>query len=394
MIRPRMVSKIWRRHARELVKDRRTLFALLFIPALVVILFSVQREELSGELAEQGSTSHKVVIQGAPNAPEFASYLRAHRLTLTQVPDAQAAVRDKKAPAGIVIPRGFDSALAAGRQPRVVLISGERSLRAQFAQAALASAVQGYGRAVLVERLKTAGLPASAADPIAIEPRDVTTARQRAGSLLGEVLPFMLLGQVVGLMSGIASDVTVGEKERRTVESMLASPLTRREIATGKWLITASVGLLAGAVTLTATILALRFTSSGDGGGLQLPLAGLGVAAIGVVAIVLVLSSLQLAVGFFARTTQQAGVFLTPLVLIAFVPLFFFQTRSGSSVGALLYAMPALGPSLLIKFGVQETAHALAVPIVIVTSLLYAGLGLTIADRLFHSERALLRAGG
>ncbi len=391
MIRPRFVRMVAGRHLRDLFRERRTLLGLVLVPVLVVLLFSFQRDELTDELSSQQAGSHEIAVQGSANWPALVTRMRQQDLRVKEVEDAATIVGDKRKGIGLIIPPNAAADVAAGRQPSLVIVTGNPSLRTQFARARLSSVIDGFSDVIVAERLRDRGLSPSITEPFEVAEKDVTTPRERAGNLLGEILPFMLLGQVVGLMSGVATNVTVGEKERRTVEALLASPLTRREIVAAGWFVTLAVGLLAGSITLAATIASIIPSALGTS---ALPVAGIASAAVGMASAAVFLSAVQVTIGFFARTTQQAGVFMTPLIFIAFVPLFFFATKAGGSIGLPLYAAPGLGPALLIRFGIAETARDGAVLVTLISSLAYAGVGIMLADRLLHSERALLRAGG
>jgi sodium transport system permease protein len=394
VIRPSFVFLIARRHLRDLFRERRTILGIVLVPLLVVLLFTFQRDELSSEIAAQAGATARIAVQGSANGPKLMQYLDAKKIVAKAVADAEAAVRARSADVALIIGDGFDQAVARGTHAELIMVTGNRSVKTQLLQSRVTETIDAYGKQVLVRRLERAGLPASAAEPVSLTPRDITTSRERTGNLLGEILPFMLLGQVAGLMSGVATDVTAGEKERRTVEALLASPLTRREIVAGKWLVTLAIGLIAGTVTLTSVVGSVLASSGGLSEAGSLPLAGIGAAAIGLVAAALFLSSVQIAIGFYARSVQQASIFLTPLIFIAFIPLFFFTTKAGGAVGLPWYAIPGLGPALLLRYGIAETARAGALPVTIIASIVYAAAGVALADRLLNSERALLRAGG
>jgi sodium transport system permease protein len=366
------------------------------MPTIVVLVFAFSREELAGQIAEQTSLRHTVAVEGTANAEELVRFMGSRNLDVRAVEDAPAAVRDERAPVGVVIGRGFQRELRRNGRADVTILTGDRSFRSQFGQLAVRDALDAFSRRIVRGRLRAAGIPPRAAEAIRVVERDLASAAERTGSLLGEFLPLMVIAQVIGVMSGVATDMTVGEKERRTVEALLATPLTRREVALGKWLITMSIGSVAALLTLTVGVLAFRYTGASAlvDTARFLPPGAYARAALGVVGLVIVYSSVQLLVGFWARSSQQAGIVLSPLFFLAFIPLFLFEGQSGSSIATWLYATPVLGPVLLAKNGLAGTAATVAPLIATVTSIAYAAGVLVLADRVFHSERALLRASG
>jgi sodium transport system permease protein len=398
MIRVRMVVRVAARHVRELTRERRTLMLLFMMPVIVVIIFTVSRDELLEEIGQRADARFRVAVVGADNAPDLVATLQKGPFTLSAVPGSiRDALRNEKVQVALRIPKGFGADLRAGTRPVLTILSARRSFDAQFAETTLSEALDGYAESVVRRRLRAAGLPPELAQPLRIERGDVTSSQERTGSLLAQILPLMVIAQCVAMMSGTATDVTVGEKERRTVEALLATPLTRREIVAGKWLVVVGLGALSAAITLASGILAFRYASRSTlaaPGASLLPAGAYMRATLGIAAFILFIASLQMLIGFFARSQQQAGIMLSPIFFLAFMPLLFFQGSSGTSMGAPLYAIPLLGPTLLARNGLEGTAVAAAPVIAVVTHLAYAALVLLLADRVFRSERALLRTAG
>jgi len=395
-MRARQAGRVARRHARELLRERRTVMFLLIMPAVTVLVFAFSREELAGQIAEQATLRHTVAVQGTHNAEDLVRFMGRRNLDVRAVDDAAAEVRAGRTPVGVIIGEGFSRALGRSGRAEVTILTGERSFRSQFGQLAVRDALDAYNRRVVRERLREAGVSPRAAGAIRVLERDIASAAERTGSLLGQFLPLMVIAQVVSVMSGVATDVTVGEKERRTVEALLATPLTRREVATGKWMITMTIGSVAALLTLTVGVLAFRYAGASAlvDTARFLPPGAYVRATLGVVGLVVVYSSLQLLVGFWARSSQQAAIVLSPLFFLSFIPLFLFEGQSGTTLATWLYATPVLGPVLLAKTGLAGTAADAAPLIAVATSLVYAAGILILADRVFHSERALLRASG
>jgi len=355
---------------------------------------AVAREEIAGSIGGAGRIRVQIAVSGAEHGRAFLRELEEFaNFELIETDEVRAAVQDGIGQVGLEVPRNFDRTIARGKQAKLHVIQGTTSARTSIAEAALQGAINGYAGRIARERLEAAGLPGSTARPIALSSENVATQAQQSGSVLGQFLPFLVIAQVVGLMTGIAIDLTAGEKERRTIEALVATPLSRREIVVGKWLVTALIGSFGTAVTVVAALLAFRFTSVPALGDVSLlPAGAVTSLLIGGVATALLLASVQLTIGFFARSVQQAGAMISPLFFIVFIPLFLLADQSGTTIGAGMYAVPVLGPSMLTRFGLAGTAATGALPVALFTSLAYAGVVLVLADRLFRSERALLRA--
>lgn len=397
MIRWRLVGRVCGRHFRELLRERKTIVLLMFSPLIFVILFMIVREELSNQIADQATAVHSLAVQGGEGSPKLVSFLRTQRFRVAETPDARTKLRDRDFPVALLIDADFDANIAKRLPARASIMVGERSVKSELARAHLSSALDTYSELLLRHRLQQAGLPEDVARPIVVGNIDITTSRERAGSILGALFPLMIASQVVGLMTSIAGDITAGEKDRRTVEALLATPLRRREIAAAKWFVTFSMGLLAGGLTLGGALAAFALSGAGAavaGSAVALPAGGAAAAVLATTCVVAVMSAVEILIGLAARSSQQAGVFMAPLLGFAILPVILLGNTSGSSVSSSMYAIPILGPLLLARFGMEGTAAAGAGTVAAISSLIYAAIALAIADRVFHSERAIQRATG
>ncbi len=92
------------------------------------------------------------------------------------------------------------------------------------------------------------------AQPLQIQPFDVSTAMARASRVLGSLPLFFLLATFVGGMS-VAIDTTAGERERGSLESLLCHAVPPSALAVGKWLAACCFVLLSLAIVLAMSML-------------------------------------------------------------------------------------------------------------------------------------------
>ncbi len=93
--------------------------------------------------------------------------------------------------------------------------------------------------------LAEAGMDVSAIlEPIGYEKNDTASSEQSLGSIMGSILPFML---VISLLMGTmypAIDTTAGERERGTLETVLTLPVTNRQLIVSKFITVAVIGMM------------------------------------------------------------------------------------------------------------------------------------------------------
>ncbi len=97
---------------------------------------------------------------------------------------------------------------------------------------------------------RTAGFPVPVEEVAAVRARNVATAEKEAGAFLGGILVPMLV--ILMAMGGgiVAADTISGEKERGTLETLLTTAVTRREIVHAKLAAIMAVGVAVGGITI------------------------------------------------------------------------------------------------------------------------------------------------
>jgi sodium transport system permease protein len=219
-------------------------------------------------------------------------------------------------------------------------------------------------------------------------------------ALLGGLVPcFVLLFCVTGAMYP-AIDLTAGEKERGTIETILCSPVSRVHLVLGKFLMTLTAALFSAvlsmfSMTLTFSLSRALLTGavSSDAAALDLRVTPLAMAAVFLLVLPLAIffSAALLAIALFAKSYKEAQSYLAPLLTVVLVPAM-ISLLPGVDLNAALAAVPVLNTSLASKEIVAGTFHWNAIALIFASSCVYAAAALWAAVKLFQREDVLFRA--
>lgn len=171
--------------------------------------------------------------------------------------------------------------------------------------------------------LADAGFPVARDEvaPVA-ETRDLATAGQRGGRLLGR---FAVLGLMMFLLTGgsiVAADTLAGEKERGTLETLLTSAASRGEIVVAKLLLIVTVGLFISLIFLAnlAVYVGLDLFDLPEGFAVEITLvSGLWLLLL-LVPLAVTLAAVLLLVSGRAKTYKEFQVSFLPVMLLLLVP--------------------------------------------------------------------------
>lgn len=386
---------VFRKEFMENLRDRRTvLTALLFGPLFGPLFFSLMlqlsldRSRLGAEQAVQLAVVHP---ERAPNLLAFlqARGVATHALAGGE-PAARQAVATHRERVVLEITPPYGEHLESGR-PAVLRLYADssRSGDAPFSQR-IAALLSVYGREIAAQRLILRGIDPRVTEPLAVQNVDVATPAARAQLLLGMLSFFMILSLLTGGMY-LAIDTTMGERERGTLEPLLAAPVARESLLLGKLLATGTYMLLSLSITTSALCVALGRIDLGQFG----MSANLGPrTAITLIALTAPLIPMMAAgmtlIAAWTRSAREAQAWLGVLQLIPTLPLVFAGLLNLAASTPLML-VPSLSQHLLITRLLRgEPLHAPWLALSVGVSLALGTLLVWAAARLYHRERLLI----
>lgn len=300
---------------------------------------------------------------------------------------ARALVTSRRVDAVIVAWPGLRDDIEGEREGRLSVYYDSVRADSRLARARVAEALDGYRTSLVEGRAARRRLPEGFAKGLAVLPRDVAPPARQTGYLLGTFLPFLLIS--LSVFGGFypAVDLTAGEKERGTMQTLLCAPLKPLEIVSGKFLAVWTISLVTALVNLTslATTVA-RIMPSGD---VRLAPATIAMTVVMLVPITLTTTALFLAVAVFARDFKDGQNFLTPVYMALVVPAGVTMLPS-IELNAWTAFVPVVNIALLVKALLVSEARGDLIFLTLVSSTAYAMLAILLAVRVFEREQILL----
>ncbi|MDR2013119.1 MAG: ABC transporter permease [Rhodanobacter sp.] len=318
---PAALVVFWK-EVRENLRDRRTVLNTLVTgPLLTPLLFVlIVNAAITREL-DKAEKPLPVPIAGAANAPNLVAELKQHNVEVKDAPDDPVeAVRAGDADLVLRIPADFDAAWRDGKPAQVELVYDQSQRDAQASVARLQGLLEQYSQRTGALRLLARGISPEIIRPLVIANRDQSTAQTRSGVLFGMLPYFFILSVFVG-GAALAIDTTAGERERQSLEPLLANPVPRTHILLGK------LGATSAFATTTLTLSIIAFSIAGHflpveklGTSLRLDLHFALSTLLAMLPLVFLLASLQTLAAAFAKSFREAQTYLSLLMLVPVLP--------------------------------------------------------------------------
>ncbi len=232
--------------------------------------------------------------------------------------------------------------------------------------------------------------------PIDIKKENYATKRERTGEIAGFFVAYILIGLAVAGAMYSAMEIGVGEKERGTLETLLLSPIAKRDIVMGKFLVIFTTSFTSIVVTLTSYFVwAMILTFGGKAIGMDF-LANISgqdlllVAAL-LIPLTAIFASILLACSIYAKNMKEAQALMTPVMLLGFLPVM-VTLIPGVSLTWQTAMIPVTNVALAMKDLIKGTVDYNLIAILLVSTLVVAGALLYFVTQFFKKEKVLFRS--
>jgi ABC-2 type transport system permease protein len=234
-----VIGHVARKETRQILRDRRTLVLLLVMPIVLTYLFGKALE--TGELRQIPS-----VMLNQDGSPEsnaivtaFSTYDEVQiQAEVSTLQEAQERLAQGKIKAAIIIPRGFMKQIVAGEEAQLqLLLDGTDNNSAPIVEGVAQRVIQRYNAERAVKGLWARGMRPDRGRRL-IQPVFVQTEIRYNPGLryLSYVMPGVI-GLTLQLLTVMLMAVSITrERERGTLDQLMASPIRRSELILGKLL--------------------------------------------------------------------------------------------------------------------------------------------------------------
>ncbi len=314
---------VFNKEIREMLRDRRVTVGAFVMPILMIVLM-LQMFGLIERGVTQGRASKIAVVRGGEKSA-IAEGLKklpgSEILVASDVAAGKEMLANGKARLLLDFGVDFNQQFEGGKAKFSAYYNSSEPLSA-IALRTVQVAVDGVNKESAKQALRSNDLPEAILDPIEVAPVDTAKPQAAGSEMLLSLLPYMIvLWAFYGGFSTV-SDMMAGEKERGTLETLLLSPVSRKDIATGKLL---ALGLICLLSSLSAVVGVMLSTLMGKQSTMlfRLDLTGIFAILAMVLPLVAMFSGILFAVSTWARNMREAQTYLTSVSFVVLIPALF-----------------------------------------------------------------------
>ncbi|WCE05740.1 ABC transporter permease [Pseudoxanthomonas sp. JBR18] len=253
---------VMRKELKDFFRDRRTVMLSLglspiLVPVLLIGIFTLTEHRIN-DLTDKPLD---LPVIGRDNAPNLVAWLEGQNVAIKPAPkDVADAIGSQRADVILRIGDDYGEKWRKSEPAPVEILSDSTRQNAEVPVKRLKALLGAYNGQVGALRLLSRGVSPAAAAPLQISDTDMASEAAKRGRLVGILLPYLLILSAFIGGAYLIMDGTAGERERQSLEPLLATPAARGAVVSGKVAAACAVALLSLALTLLGFKLAAVFS--------------------------------------------------------------------------------------------------------------------------------------
>lgn len=394
---------VFSKELKELLRDRKTLFFMIALPVLLFpAIFGIVGYFSSKAIQEAESKTLYYHIVGEEHAPVIAQALiDSDVFALSdkmQSDDYAKEIKAGNVDFVIEIPANYSTDILSSGQAEIKLYLNDAGLNLVYDRVRKITDSQ-------TEQLRTdaftqLGLSRIQQDallePIVLTKVDVADKRENWGEKIGGLIPYIVF--ILCLQGAMfpAADIGAGEKERGTLETLLISPVARKQLVLGKFMTIGFAGVTAALITICSMALWGTVLSQG----MAIEFVAEFMSSIGaldfvlmflmLIPVVAIFASVLLSLSIYARSYKEAQSYMGSLIIFVIVPIILAMLPGVELKGGWAW-VPLTNVSLAIKELIKGTMDYFQLFAIFGSTAIIAGGLIAFCVYWFNREKVLFR---
>ncbi|OZY86993.1 ABC transporter [Cellvibrio mixtus] len=343
---------VWRKEWLDALRDKKSLRMAFLMPVYFVgvfVAYSLFIIHMNQQSRATNNEPIKLSIVGTEQLPALVDWLQERGIQV-EAADEQAYQQVQNGQLGyaLIVPNDAREKFATGESIELALVFDATNNKLQGALQFVRQQIWSWNGRIGSLRLLSRGISPAIVNPVVV--RDLNVASdQKMGFFVMAILPMLLILTVFMAAVGFSADMTAGERERRSLESLLITPAASGAILLGKWLNSLSLTFMVIVVELTLLAIAFAYVPFKELG-LRVHVTPLDllVVLVALMSLAIVATALQFLISLFARSFKDAQTYMGLMIFIPMVPLFYTQFNPSAYADWFRW-VPVLAQQLVVK---------------------------------------------
>lgn len=390
---------VFQKEIREMMRDKRVFVSAIFGPVFLIVLMIFLMGYLQDTLTKPKQiTLH--VYEGKGENSFIKQLQKSDKIKIVShasPAEGERLVRDGTIKLLLVFPDHFDTRLKEHKSVEIKAIFDREEPMAGIPLKFVQEAIGKINTETIKALLKHKGLPAQLSEPLRLKEEPLPQKEGMGGAMILQLIPYLVvIWAFYGGFSTVTEMVT-GEKEKSTLETLLITPVSRTEIALGKFFALGLQCLVSSLMTLVCVValgsLNLPITRSLFPNGSTPTLVHLVSILAVIVPLTAMFAGILLSICAYAKNTREAQTYLTLISFVVLMPAIFSQFIGYTDMAKAAWVsfVPILNSAMCIRDALADKLDLGMLGITTATSIGLAAICIAKAVHMFNREEVLTR---
>ena len=398
----KIILSLYKKEMLDILRDKKTVLIMILVPIILYpLLFIGTMLATTAIVSNQEEATYKVAFADVKEADALETIMLDeeddldYHFEIVTTSDWKKALENKE----------IDVCITEKQKGKQVLyeIQYLSSVSASSTAAdMMEDVIEEYREQLRKERIEAKNLDVTTVlYPVLADQIDRSSNEETFGSIIGSLLPFLMIVSI--LMGAIypAIDATAGEKERGTLETLLTLPVSNFHLIISKFLAVSTIAAISALLNFVSVgimgVFLFQSMSATGTGNINVDMVTFIPAILLMLVCVLVfamlMSALCLCICIFAKSFKEAQNYSTPLLIVVML-VGYLGFIPGVELNGTYAIVPIANIVLLVKniFTFQYSFTNLF--LVLVTNIVYSFLAVVLMSKMYNSEALLFGEGG
>lgn len=379
------IFTIYKKELKEIFKDKKAIFMTIFFPIILYPSLIAISTFLSLKGQDRvDKTVNTIIIEKTVEKNFINEITKDSDFEIIEKEDYERAIENKEA----------DLYLSFDKDKKIFNIYYNSTKdESKSALDKIDKHIKKYKEKNQKALLKEKGISENFLKIYDIEEKNLASKEKIANQILGIVFPLIILLPLVGSIMYSALDLTCGEKERKTIETLFILPVKSESIMLAKLLAVISMGVFGTIINFLGMALSFFIAKSfvkelNDFLGQGLDYGFIFKCLLMTIPLIFIVSGVGLIVGLLSKDYKEAQNYVTPVYLVLIFPVYFVTSPGWALEGIMTY-IPVLNVFLSYKDLSLGNVSFTQMFLVLLTNIGFATVVLIIFAKLFNSETIL-----
>ena len=358
-----MFKTIFLKEMKDVLRDKRSITLLVLLPIIMMAGLTLFYDKI---LTTSNEDEFTIAIEEGTDS-EILQQLENYmpKMKIEAFADVQKAVEEKEVQVGLAFDPGWKEKMEAEEIVPVEIIFDPGSQDSSSASTLVMAAFTQWQQEAVQLRLAGKNIDSSIVEVFELEVKTTKDEDNAIASfMLVILLPLLIPMAIANGAYPSATELFAGEKEKKTIEALLITPVKPIKILLAKWLTISLLGIFTGLLCVGVISAFMNFTTELKKGMAMIPnpVAFVAMSIVLIVLFAIFIAEIEMILSMMANSVKEAGYYITPVTSIIVLPMM-FMFMIGETFIVSLYAIPVLNLFLFVRdsFGGQLTMEAFAV---------------------------------